>query len=495
MATMSDESVAPRQATSISRWDVEADVVVVGGGCAGVCAALEARERGAEVVLVERAGGAGGASTMSGGLLYLGGCTSLQKACGFDDGPDDMRAFLMAALGPEPDEARVDIYAERSADHFEWLVDLGVPFKPSFWPDPAWTPPTDDGLMWVGENSYPFSEIARPAPRGHRPRGTGRTGGVLMGALIQALAGSGAAVHTDTRLKQLVVDDGRVVGAVVRRQGEDHTVRARGGVVLAAGGFVFNDEMLREHAPRLVQHTKIGTDYDDGLAIRAAVALGATTRHMDAAEASINFSPMLMALGIIVDANGQRFVNEDTYGGRIGQLAVMSHESRAYLIFDEEAQERVPENLRHGRHPQWVCETVEELEQETGLPEGSLRATLDVYNQHAARGADPVFHKAAKWVRPLQPPFGAMDVRSKRLDGPPDPADRATGFRVFTLGGLRTTIDGEVLHVDGNAIPGLYAAGRTTCGLPAWGYISGTSLGDGTFFGRRAGAASAAARS
>jgi 3-oxo-5alpha-steroid 4-dehydrogenase len=271
-------------------------------------------------------------------------------------------------------------------------------------------------------------------------------------------------------------------------------VRARRGVVLAAGGFVFNDDMVRDHAPRLLEHTKLGTDYDDGRAIRSAMALGAATRRMDAAEASINFSPALMARGIVVDANGQRFVNEDTYGGRIGQLALMSHNARAYLVFDEEAYENVPEELRHGRPPQWVCETVEELEQEAGLPEGSLQATIDVYNLHAGRGVDPLFHKASRWVRPLRPPFGAMDVRAKRADGPPDPADRATGFRVFTLGGLRTSVDGEVLDADGGAIPGLYAAGRTTSGLPAWGYISGTSLGDGTYFGRRAGAAAAIRR-
>jgi 3-oxo-5alpha-steroid 4-dehydrogenase len=254
---------------------------------------------------------------------------------------------------------------------------------------------------------------------------------------------------------------------------------------------VFDDEMVAAYAPRLVGHTKLGTDFDDGTAIRMAQALGAATMRMDAGEASINFSPALMARGIVVDALGQRFVNEDTYPGRIGQLALMQHGARAYLVFDEEAFESVPPELRHGRQPQWVCGSVEELEQEAGLPAGSLVATLEVYNRHAQHGADPLLHKDGRWVRPLRPPLGAMDVRAKRADGPPDPADLGTGFRVFTLGGLRTTTHGEVLHVTGDPIPGLYAAGRTTCGLPSWGYISGTSLGDGTFFGRRAGGAAA----
>jgi 3-oxo-5alpha-steroid 4-dehydrogenase len=223
-----------------------------------------------------------------------------------------------------------------------------------------------------------------------------------------------------------------------------------------------------------------------------AQAAGAATMRMDAGEASINFSPALMARGIVVDSRGQRFVNEDTYPGRIGQLALMQHEARAYLVFDEDAHESVPPELRHGRHPQWVCASAAELETEMGLPAGSLEATLDLYNRHAERGVDPMFHKLDRWVRPLRPPLAAMDVRAKRADGPPDPSDLGTGFRVFTLGGLQTTVDGEVLDVAGEPIPGLHAAGRTACGLPSWGYISGTSLGDGTYFGRRAGGAAAA---
>jgi 3-oxo-5alpha-steroid 4-dehydrogenase len=285
-----------------------------------------------------------------------------------------------------------------------------------------------------------------------------------------------------------------VVGIVARRYGDEVTVRARGGVVLATGGFVFNDDMLAEYAPVLLPHTKIGTDYDDGRSIRMAQAVGAATRRMDAGEGSINFSPALMAAGMVVNAVGQRFINEDVYPGRIGQMAMFHQHARAYLVFDEEAYESIPENLRHGRRPEWVCESVAELEQDIGLPERSLQSTIDLYNHHAARGEDPLFHKATRWLRPLRSPFAAMDVRAKRMDGPPDPADRGTGFRVFTLGGLRTTLDGAVQNLDGEPIPGLFAVGRAASGLPSWGYISGTSLGDGTFFGRRAGTAAGRAR-
>lgn len=129
----------------------------------------------------------------------------------------------------------------------------------------------------------------------------------------------------------------------------------------------------------------------------------------------------------------------------------------------------------------WVCETTGQLESEIGLPPGSLEATVDLYNRHAATGEDPLFHKGATWVRPLVPPIGAIDLRI----GP-------APYAPFTLGGLETTVDGSVLDLMGEAIPGLFAAGRTTSGVCAFGYASGLSIGDGTMFGRFAGASAAA---
>jgi len=151
----------------------------------------------------------------------------------------------------------------------------------------------------------------------------------------------------------------------------------------------------------------------------------------------------------------------------------------------------VPEDERWGVLPHLVAETPEELEQEIGMPEGALSVAVAEYNRHAARGEDPYFHKNKRWLRPLEAPFAAIDV-SRGMSSPELGASRG-GAKVFTLGGLRTDTNGTVLDVSGFPVPGLYAAGRATSGLHGQGYISGTSLGDGTFFGRRAGAAAAAA--
>ncbi|MDT5133763.1 MAG: 3-oxo-5alpha-steroid 4-dehydrogenase, partial [Mycobacterium sp.] len=131
------------------------------------------------------------------------------------------------------------------------------------------------------------------------------------------------------------------------------------------------------------------------------------------------------------------------------------------------------------RPPTWVCESVADLEAEMGLPTGSLQTTVAAYNDGAARGEDPLLHKNPEWLRPIGTPVGAIDLRGN------------TGG--FTLGGLHTSLAAEVLHVSGEPIPGLFAAGRATAGLAAWGYASGISLGDGSFYGRRAGRTAATA--
>ena len=476
----------PLPAASVSAWDIETDVLVVGFGCAGASAAIGATEAGGSVTIVERTGGSGGASAMAGGLIYMGGGTPIQKACGFEDSTEEMFKFLMAACGPAADEAKVAPYCEDSLAHFDWLVECGVPFKPSFWSDPAWEPPSDDGLMYSGgENAHPFNEIAVPAPRAHIPQLQGKValsksgGWKLMEKLTARVAALGVKTVTDTRVERLVIDsDGAVVGAIGRRFGEPLAMRARRGVILSAGGFIYNDEMLQQHAPLLVGNGKVGVDTDDGSGIRMAQAVGAAVKRMDGGEATILTSPALLVRSILVNRYGQRFINEDAYPGRVGQTAFFKQGGDVFLIFEGEVFDAIPADLRGPwlKQPTHVAETIEELAKDLGLPPGSLEHTVAVYNENAARGEDPLCHKASQWLTPLQGPFGAID-------------QRMLGYRSFTLGGLDTTPRGEVRSVDGEPIPGLFAAGRTTSGIPASGYVSGTSLGDGTFFGRRAGRA------
>jgi succinate dehydrogenase/fumarate reductase flavoprotein subunit len=473
-----------RDLREVPRFDLEADVVVVGLGCAGAAVTLEATRAGADVVVLERASGGGGTSAMSGGVIYLGGGTPIQTACGFEDSAEDMFRYLMAACGPRPDEAKLRRYSDGSVEHYEWLVGHGVPFKPVFYPHYSGEPPTDDGLVYSGsETCHPYCDVARPAPRGHVPQVPGAAGGFLMQKLLAAVERTPARVVTEARVLSLVVGPGHEVsGVVAHLDGEEKAVRARRGVVLTAGGFINNTAMVRAYAPLLTRcNFRVGAEGDDGAGIRMGMAVGAAAVNMSLGSVSLPiFPPKSLKKGILVNGRGQRFVNEDAYFGVLGEHALYHADGVAYLVLDEAtfAWPDVPREMAG------VGDTASELERNLELPPGSLEATLAVYNRHAEHGEDPVFQKQGKWVVPLRPPFGALDCRTE-----------SSLYAAFTLGGLSTSVDGEVLTADGETIPGLYAAGRTTACLAAPGYASGLSIGDGTFFGRRAGRAAAARRS
>lgn len=481
-------TLRPLSAVEVTDWDRTADVVVAGYGIAGVCAAIEAARAGAQVLILERTSGWGGAAALAGGFIYLGGGTPLQQALGFEDSPENMERFMVAALGPGVDREKIADYCRGSVEHYEWLVANGVPFKAEFWGEPGWEPPHDEGLMYSGgENAAPFNTIATPAPRGHVPqmqnKRTGSKGGgyMLMKPLAETAEGLGVAAEYDTRIQRLIIDGDRVVGVVAKQYGKELTIRARRGVVLATGSFAYHDQMIEGYAPRLIGRPGAAIEEHDGIAIRIAQALGADLAHMDATEVAFFGDPQMMARGILVNGRGQRYVPEDTYPGRIGQMTLFHQENQAYLIIGEAAYEEAltteTSTPFFRQPPTWAAETIAELESDMGLPELALRTTVELYNRHAADGKDPLLGKKPEWVRPLEGPFAAFDMR---------------GFTAgFTLGGLRTDLDSRVLHVNGEPIPGLFAAGRCTSGVCAGGYASGTSLGDGSFYGRRAGIAAA----
>jgi 3-oxo-5alpha-steroid 4-dehydrogenase len=466
-----------RDARDIESWDAECDVLVVGLGAAGAAAALDAAASGADTLVLERAGAGGGTSAMSGGVLYLGGGTALQKACGFDDTPDAMFAYLMASCGEGPDEAKTRLYCDGSVEHYDWLVAQGVPFKPVFYYGCSGEPPSEDGLVWSGsERTHPYCEIAAPAPRGHVPAMEHQAGPLLMQKLVAAVEASPARIAANHRCVALVQEGhGRVVGAVVETFGEERTIRARGGVILTTGGFINDDAMIAAHAPLVRRcNFRVGAEGDDGSGIRLGVAAGGATLHMDASSISLPVTqPWGLKRGILINAQGQRFVNEDAYYGVLGERALYTQGGRAWLVVDDEVFEK-PE---YPRELAAVGETPAELERELELPAGCLESTLALYNRYAEHGEDPLFHKLPEYVKPLtKPPFGAFDCTTE-----------SSLYAAFTLGGLRTDTDGRVLDPEGAAIAGLFAAGRATSGLAVGSYSSGLSLGDGTFFGRRAG--------
>ena len=455
------------------------DVVVVGFGIAGGCAALEAARAGARVLLLERAAVHGGTSSMSGGHFYLGGGTAVQQATGHDDSAEAMYDYLVA-VSKEPEHDKIRAYCDGSVEHFDWLEALGFEFERSFYPEKAVIQPGTQGLMFTGnEKVWPFREQAKPAPRGHKVPVPGDTEGtrIVMDLLREQCEKGGVEVRYETGATNLVVDGDRVVGVAWRSFNESGLIGAHS-VVLAAGGFVMNPDMVAAHTPALGQNLfTLGSTYDDGLGIRLGASVGAELKHMDEPFITAPFyPPSSLVRGLLVNNEGKRFVAEDSYHSRTSQFAIAQPDSAAYLIVDSEhveypAMPLVP--LLDG------FETVTEMAAGLGIDEATLQATLDRYNEYADRGEDPDFHKHPDWLASQAVgPWAVFDLRLGKAI-----------FAGFTLGGIRVSLDGEALRSDGSVIDGLYAAGACASNLAqdGKGYCSGTQLGEGSFFGRRAG--------
>ncbi|MBS0474277.1 MAG: FAD-dependent oxidoreductase [Proteobacteria bacterium] len=475
----------PLAIDAVPQWDFETDVAVIGFGAAGACAAIEACAAGARVMLFERSSGSGGASALSGGEIYIGGGTDAQKAAGFDDTVEDFTKYLKLAGGPCADEAKCDLYGREALAHYQWLKDQGVPYRGNFLPGKVIEPTDDSTLIWSGsEAASPFRNHARPAPRGHVIQHMGWGGGRPLIDILEARARDlGAEIHVDARAVALIVDGDRVAGAVVRIDNADHFVRARKGVVLATGGFVFNEAMRRKYCPDSFRVNAPIGDKDDGVGIELGVSAGGDAIHMDQFFTTCPWTmPESHAFGVLVNVQGQRFINEDCYHGRVSRCAVDQPGGKVYQLLDLSTFEQ-PLDIA-GITIAGTGETWEEVEAELGMPKGTLSATMAFYNEYARAGRDPLFDKQAPILRPLdQSPFVALELNFE-----------TSYFSFFTLGGLKTSTAGEVLDRAGQPIAGLFAAGRCTSGLPAWGhgYSSGLSLADCTFFGRQAGRKAAA---
>lgn len=457
------------------------DVIVVGFGIAGGCAALEAARAGARVLLLERAAVHGGTSSMSGGHFYLGGGTPVQQATGWADSAEEMYKYLVA-VSKEPEHEKIRAYCEGSVEHFGWLEALGFEFERSYYPEKAVIQPGTQGLMFTGnEKVWPFLEQAVPAPRGHKVPVPGDTEGtrLVMDLLRARIEEAGVEVRYETGATNLVVSSaGAVVGVSWRHFEESGVVAATGGVVLAAGGFVMNPDMVAAHTPSLAEKPfTLGSTYDDGLGIRLGASAGAELKHMNEPFITAPFYPPSSLLtGVVVNKRGERFVAEDCYHSRTSQFVMEQEDQAAYLIVDSE----------HVEYPDFPLvplidgfETIAELESTLELPPGSVAATLERYNKLAAAGEDLDFHKSSDWLAPQDAgPWAVFDLRLGRAM-----------YAGFTLGGIRVTVDGRAQRPDGSVIPGLYAAGACASNIAqnGKGYCSGTQLGEGSFFGRRAG--------
>jgi 3-oxo-5alpha-steroid 4-dehydrogenase len=515
-------------------WDDRADVVLVGFGGAGACAAIEAAGRGADVLVLDRFTG-GGATAVSGGVVYAGGGTAIQREAGVPDSAQAMFDYLSQEVGDAVSAATLRRFCDGSAELIDWLQTHGVPFQASPCPYKTSYPTNEFYLYQSGsESAWPFREHAAPAARGHRAHGPGTSGRVLFAALESSARAAGARILPHTSAERLVTDEtGRVVGvecrtlsgaperirrrharlyryatkpglyvpalarrlarritAIERRYARPYRVAATRGVVLAAGGFIGNRAMLREHAPAFRGGLPLGTLGDDGSGITMGAAVGGAVDRLDSVSAWRFLNPPSALLGgVLVNAAGRRFIDESSYGAAIGHAMITEQSGRAWLVIDRrvlcEARAELSTQtlwfqrmqarylLGFGR----VSGSLERVAARSGVDLEGLRATL------AAYGGPDEFGKHPDLVRPLtEAPYSVIDCSSRPRIAYPCP--------MLTLGGLLVDEStGQVLTGSGDPVPGLYAAGRTAVGICSASYVSGLSLADCVFSGRRAGTA------
>ena len=525
-------------------WDATADVVVVGFGAAGACAALEAHDAGARVLVLDRFHG-GGATAISGGVVYAGGGTPEQHEAGVADTPDAMFAYLRLETAGAVRDETLRRFCDESVAMLGWLRSLGVPFEGSAAPYKTSYPTNDHYLYYSGnELAGPAVAVAPAAPRGHRAHGRGTSGRALFGPLRAALASRGIAVRPQTRAEELVTDaSGRVVGvrcltmsgapahvarehrwlsrrvgklnlwyrplgkrmsarleALEKRYARPWTVRAERGVVVAAGGFSFNRAMVREHAPAYARGLPLGTLGDDGSGILMGRAAGGAVRGLDRMSAWRFFTPpSALAKGVLLGPDGSRVCNESLYGATVAEHVIHEHGGQAFLLVDrevlDEARRQLPDQTLWFQRLQLrtalgsarlEAATVAEVLVKAGVDAAAGERSLATYNEVARAGAADPMGKPADLVQPLETgPFSVVDISIRKSVKFPCPT--------MTLGGLVVDeASGAVLSEGGDPVPGLFAAGRSAVGLCARSYVSGLSLADCVFSGRRAGRAAAA---
>lgn len=462
------------------QWDKETDVVVVGFGGAGSAAAIEAARGGAEVVLLEELSQPGGSTAACGGFIMMGG-TKLQEQFDLEDSTDNFYNYLVAAAGENANKDAIRVLADKSPELYDWCVECGMDFASGAVDVDRHLGGYNAGfsLGYSGnEQAHEFAKAANPVPRGHMPQ-PGSSGADIFAALSATVESEGVEVLLSTPGRRLVVgDDGRVVGIIAEGSDGEMAIKARKGVVLTAGGFGNNDEMLNAYYPytnrRGPQITAAGNE--NGSGILMGQAIGADTRGMGCFQIGTTVSTLGDAAAhcIIVDANGHRIVAEDEYNAFVGKATIQAPTSDCYLLIEKSYTEDVDLSHRFG-DPMGEVATIEEAAQLTGVNADVLKSTVDFYNASAAAGEDREFGKAAKYLTALEKaPFVVYYAGSETL-------------YTASCGGLKIDTDAHVIDLEGNVIPGLYAAGRNAGTIYGWYMGSGSSMADVLTFGRIAG--------
>jgi len=454
------------------------DVIVVGGGGAGLSAACHARMAGASVMVVEADTKLGGATALAGGVVYAAG-TRVQRDAGIVDSPEAMYQYMMSLNQWSIRPALAKVMADGGASIIDWLIELGNEFPPHL-------------IVESGVGG---------CPRGHQSIGAGA--GIVQ-SMVNAAGALGVETALGSRVSDLIVEDGRVCG--VRSEGIELRAKA---VIVTTGGFGNNPEMIKRLWPTAAAHgsrvysfySAVPYNMGDGIALGEKVGAELTGVDNGLLVVSPNFVQSVDAFlpewAMVVNRDGRRFIAEDASYAVSGYLVNEQPEMRCFAIFDEPAMleacadenvvkhyvndpgsdnwriAAIRKNVENGRVK--VADSIEELARRADISPAGLVASVKRYNRYAEQGEDPEFFKKARKIYPVRTgPFYAVEIRASVI--------------VSCHAGLDIDDHGRVRDRFGEPIAGLYAAGEVLgCTLGRRYIGGGIGIANALIFGRLAG--------
>jgi 3-oxosteroid 1-dehydrogenase len=526
---------------SANDWDHAVDLLVIGSGAGAMVCALQAHDQGGDVLLIEKGSQYGGSSAMSGGGLWVPN-NHLMSALGIDDTLEDAFAYLKETTGGLVSEDRLRAYLERAPEMAKYLCEntqenfdarkLGDQFLlmregaiQSLIMGRIFMTIVEARTLfcrskgWIGLTLKLFARYALDLPwrfKSKRDRILAM-GNALVGGLRCSLLDRGIPLWLNTPARELLVDEGRVIGVAAEKDGRTIRIAARKGVVLAAGGFESSQAMREKHLPNPTRAEWTCANPDNtGDAINMGLALGAATDLMDDAwwgpttvvpgedRARMLVIEKSLPGSILVNRRGERFVNEalpyvDVVNTIYQKNAPGASTVPCYLIYDANFRRKYPCGpfLPGSQQPDWAlpgilkrdylkkARTLEGLAKLLDIDAEGLKLSVSRLNEFARTGKDTDFQRGDTVFDRY---YGDEQVEPNAclapIETPPFYGLEAFPGDLGTKGGLLTDASARVLNEAGQPAPGLYAVGNCSASVMGRTYPGpGSTLGPATTFG------------